>query len=274
MSVPPSFGLASLGHFFQDVWPYSCSKIWFQLSSILDPFWFPFSYTFGLIFKVFFAFWMKLGLILVAFWESYFERLWGCFGGVWSSVLEALGCPKIWFWASGAQFGLHFGCLLVVPRLPGRLLGIPCAPRVAWMDFSRDFGSQMGAQGEQKCFQNRFKNRWILECAFHWNLSATINPKWSPKASQNEPKIDWNFMQNSIDFQWTWMPKWSKKLPKIKPKINEKINEDLNGFWVDFGCILEPKFDGFGSQKGIKKSLKHQSNFEGVLGAKTWLEIV
>ena len=50
---------------------------------------------FGLIFDVFFAFRMKFGLISVAFRESYFERLWGCFGGVWSSVLEAWGCPKI-----------------------------------------------------------------------------------------------------------------------------------------------------------------------------------
>ena len=27
-----------------------------------------------------------------------------------------------------------------------------------------------------------------------------MEPKWSPKASQNEAKIDWNLMQNSIDF--------------------------------------------------------------------------
>ena len=26
-----------------------------------------------------------------------------------------------------------------------------------------------------------------------------MKPKWNPKASQNEAKIDWNFMQNSID---------------------------------------------------------------------------
>ena len=38
---------------------------------------------------------------------------------------------------------------------------------------------------------------------------------------------------------------------------------------MDFGCILEPKFDDFGSQNGIKKALKNQSNFGGDFGRKS-----
>ena len=101
--------------------------------------------TIGLIFDVLFCFlneiWINFGSIL----GSYFDRLWGCFGGVWSSILEALGWPKISFWGSRAHFGHHFGCLLVIPRLPGRLLGILCASRAVCIDCWQAFGTQMGA---------------------------------------------------------------------------------------------------------------------------------
>ena len=49
----------------------------------------------------------------------------------------------------------------------------------------------------------------------------------------------------------------------MKRKPYKKCTENLNRFWMDFGCILEPKFDVFGSQNGIKKELKIQLNFGG-----------
>ena len=55
-----------------------------------------------------------------------------------------------------------------------------------------------------------------------------------------------------------WVPKWLKNPPKIKPESNKKCYEILNRFWMDFGCILEAKFNAFGNQNGIKKGLKNQ----------------
>ena len=67
---------------------------------------------------------MKFGLISVAFWESYFERLWGCFG--------VSGAP---FWRPGgaqrSDFGGVQGSILAPFWVP---FGTPQAPGQAPRD--------------------------------------------------------------------------------------------------------------------------------------------
>ena len=127
-----------------------------------------------------------LYLILIAFWDSWAGIP---FSVVYGSILEALGWPKAGFWGPWAKFGLHFGSLLRVLRLPGMLLGAPFAPRAAWVDFGLILGFKLEPKGSQNPFQNESKNRWNSEHGFQWNLEGKRYPKWTPKGFPNQHKI-------------------------------------------------------------------------------------